>query len=342
MSGKNIVLDTSNGVPKSQANTKVNSSIPIAELASQTIEVPYVQISGEKTSPRLTVSAGLHGSEYVGILAAHKLVSKVVPSDLESTLAVLPLVNKFAFENFTRQVNPLDGVNLNRAFPGNPNGSISYQMVYSLFNKVIMKSDYYVDLHGGEPSEFLTPFILYCETGNSRVDERTEELVRDFGIKYIWKMKSVSKIDQSSSDRPILTPDGMAAAEAAKKGIPSFIAESGTDGKLDLSYIEVLYDGLMNVMRRTGVIRGKVLRPKEAPIFSETHALVNAGTTGIKYIQVNAGDIVDEGQKLCETRSLSGEILETMVSPIHGVILSVRNNPVSRPSENIFLILGLR
>lgn len=322
---------------------KNKGSIAVAELASQSVEIPYVQIVGKKESPRLTVSAGVHGSEYVGILAAHKLVNELEPSDLEGALAVLPLVNRSAFENFVKQINPIDGVNINRSFPGNPVGSISQQMAYNLFNKVILKSDFYVDLHGGEPAEYLTPYVLYVQTGNSKVDEATEDLVRIFGVKYAWKMKtdSAMKLSPASSEQILLKPDGMAATEAAKRGIPSFIAESGTDGKADQKYVETLFNGLSNVMKRVGVMTGKVQAPAEPTVLSERHALVNAGKSGIKYISVNVGDIVDEGQKLCETRSLSGEILETIRSPIHGVILSVRNNPISRPTENIFLILGL-
>jgi predicted deacylase len=323
-----------------KVNSKISGSIAISELTSQTIEIPFTRIIGKKETPLLTVSAGLHGSEYVGILAAHKLANEITPSDLEGALTVLPLVNRGAFENFVRQVNPLDGVNINRVFPGKPNGSISHQMAYNLFNIVISKSNFYIDLHGGEPGEFLTPYALYCETGNSKVDEKSEELVGIFGMKYVWKMKTLSK-HEPSSEQIVLSPDGMAAAEAAKSGIPSFIAESGTDGKIDEKYVEVLYRGILNVMKKTGVISGQVQSAIEKPVFSDRHALVNASETGIKYIKVNAGDIVDEGQQLCETRSLSGTMKETITSPIHGVILSVRNNPISRPAENIFLILGL-
>jgi predicted deacylase len=329
--------DTGNSA---QVNDKLSSSIVIAELTSQSIEIPFTRIVGKQRTPMLTVSAGVHGSEYVGILTAHKLANELAPSNLEGALTVLPLVNRLAFENFVKQVNPIDGVNINRIFPGKQDGSISYQMAYNLFNQIILKSNFYVDLHGGEPGEFLTPFILYCETGKSNVDEKTEDLVETFGIKYVWKMKSAEALGTLSKE-VTLTPDGMAAAEAAKKGIPSFIAESGTDGKIDENYVQILYKGLMNVMKKTGVMKGTLETVNEKPIFSDRHSLVNASQTGIKYIEVNAGDVVDEGQKLCETRSLSGTVKETITSPIHGVVLSVRNNPISRPSENIFLILGL-
>ena len=118
-----------------ETGSKVTKTITVGEMPYGRVDLPLTIISGSKPGPTLAVTAGVHGSEYCAIVAAFKLLAEVKPSDLHGNLAVIPLVTKTAFENRTRWVNPIDGVNPNRAFPGKQDGSIRLSDCISCFQR---------------------------------------------------------------------------------------------------------------------------------------------------------------------------------------------------------------
>ena len=88
-------------------------------------EVPYFEIVGKKPGPHLTVIAGIHGAEYSSIAAARQFVAEINDSEVIGRITVMPIVNVLAFWARTPFVIPVDFQNLNRAFPGNPDGSFT-------------------------------------------------------------------------------------------------------------------------------------------------------------------------------------------------------------------------
>src|SRR5687767_1481172 len=81
---------------------------------------PYVTISGRQDGPLATIIAGIHGCEYVSIHAAMRLAREIDPAELRGQLLVVPIVNLPSFWERTPFVNPIDGLNPNRIFPGTP------------------------------------------------------------------------------------------------------------------------------------------------------------------------------------------------------------------------------
>ena len=146
--------------------------------------------------------------------------AELKPADPHGALAMIPLVTRTAFENRTRWVNPVDGVNPNRAFPGKPDGSVSYQIAYHVFNELILKLTRTLDMHGGDLMESLHPHALFNETGKPEVDRISESMASSFGVEYLWRIPKNEK------------GTGNAFTEAAFAGIPSMLSEVGEDGKL--------------------------------------------------------------------------------------------------------------
>ena len=305
-----------------------------------TLEIPLRIVSGTRSGPTLAVTAGVHGSEYCAIVAAYNLANSIDPRDLRGTLALIPLVNRAAFESRTRAINPMDGVNQNRAFPGRPDGSVSYQIAYHVFNDLILKSDAYVDMHGGDLMESLIPYAVFSQTGNGSVDKMSEEMVRSLGIKHVWCTPSARAPGGDSTEGGPWGPRGVGFAEAAAAGVPSILAEAGEDGKLDLGNVKILHDGILNVMKQLGMMEGKpVIR--EEPIISRKCVFIGARRGGVFYSHVKAGDKVKEKQLLGEIKSLDGVTLEEVRAPFPGILLAVVNNPAVKVSDDIYELLAL-
>ena len=90
---------------------------------NQTIQFPVAKIKGRNPGPKILIAAGLHGCEYPGIVAAIRLFKSLEPSDVCGEITIVTLCSIAAFESRSFFVNPADGKNPNRVFPGLLNGS---------------------------------------------------------------------------------------------------------------------------------------------------------------------------------------------------------------------------
>ena len=106
-------------------------------------------LCGAAPGKTLVVTAGVHGCEYVGIQALRRLAADLDPARLSGNVILLPLANPSAFYAGAKQVVPEDGINLNRAFPGNAKGSLSARLAAALENALYPVADFLADLHGG-------------------------------------------------------------------------------------------------------------------------------------------------------------------------------------------------
>src|SRR4051794_23057330 len=93
--------------------------------------VPLTVVNGLKKStaqtPGVAVFGGTHGNEWEGQVTVKRLAHDLDPAEMSGRVILVPQLSESACVNNTR-ISPLDGVNMNRAFPGNPHGSISYRI----------------------------------------------------------------------------------------------------------------------------------------------------------------------------------------------------------------------
>ena len=225
--------------------------LPGAALANDEPR-PVISVAGAKAGPVLLVNAGVHGGEYPAIEAVIRLGKTLDPKKISGTVILMPVLNLPAFRTRTPFVCPIDNVNPNRVFPGDPNGSYSEQMTHALINEFVVYADAYIDLHGGDIPEALVPFVICrSEAGltdpNARdVAARSKEIAIAFGLPYVL---TVSK--------PMQPAKGQSSyAAAAEKGIPAILAEAGGVGQMQAEAVELLVNGVVNVMRHLGIMAG--------------------------------------------------------------------------------------
>ena len=300
---------------------------------------PVISITGAKPGPLLFVNAGVHGGEYAAIEAVIRLSNTLDPKKIAGAVILMPVMNLPAFRARTPFVCPIDNVNPNRVFPGDPTGSYSEQMTHALINEFVVHADSYIDLHGGDIPEALVPFVI-CRSETGLADSkardvaaRSKEMAVAFELPYVL---TVSK--------PVQTSKGLSSyAAAAEKGIPAILAEAGGVGQMQEEAVALLVDGVVKVMRHLGMINGgKVpshMEKNSKPKPKKTARSVVATTVltkfewlytkqqGIWYPKVAAGDLVKKGQEIGTVRDLFGDTLEKIVSPVNGVILFLTINP---------------
>lgn len=285
--------------------TKERFLLYIGETPTSKIEIPVVVAHGNANSGRtFCITAGIHGAEYVGIEAATRLHRSLDPAKMNGTVVVLPTINVSAFQNPTAFVNPIDGLNPNRSFPGDADGSITRRLVHVIYNEVIPKANFHVDLHGGDLTESLQPFTIFSRIGNPEVDKKSEEMAKIYGVKNIWVNANYS---------------GTSSEAVSKLGIPSIVAEAGKLGTYSDEDIQTHVTGLNNLLMYAGILEGKPKPPPNQSLFDES-IYIRPKHGGVFHPNVQAGEKVSKDQTLAYITDIWGDTIEEIRSPTNGVV----------------------
>lgn len=207
--------------------------------------VPLTVVRGTAgPGPGIAVFGGTHGNEYEGQVAVKRLCRELDPAALAGLAVLMPQLSESACRAGTR-VSPLDGVNMNRAFPGNPRGSISYRISHFVKTQVFPRVKFVVDVHsGGREAAFpiLTSFhrlpdaLQFAEMGRAARLFDTE-----FVFVYSRQMAS-----------------GLLTDEAEDEGKITIGGEFGHGEAVDPDGVRHAYEGSLNMMRHYGMLEGPV------------------------------------------------------------------------------------
>ncbi|MFL6595712.1 MAG: succinylglutamate desuccinylase/aspartoacylase family protein [Chthoniobacterales bacterium] len=289
---------------------------------------PVITVTGAKQGPTLFINAGVHGGEYPAIEAVIRLGKTLDPAAMAGTVILLPVLNLPAFRTRTPFVCPVDNVNPNRVFPGDPNGSYSEQMTHALVNEFVAHADAWLDLHGGDIPEALVPFSI-CRGGNDEVDLRSRELALAFGLPYVLAV-----------NKPVQPAKGSSSYVAGvERGVPSVLAEAGGVGQLQDDAVQTLVDGVHRVMAHLHMTN-QFLSPAREPTVLTSFDWLYAGHAGMFYSRIAAGDLVEKGQEVGTIGDFFGEQLETVVAPATGRVLFLTINP-SVQEKGILMGIGV-
>ena len=288
-------------------------ALPGSELAGETW--PVTTVTGSEPGPVVFINAGIHGGEYPAIETVIRLGKYLNPTDLVGAVVLMPVVNFPAFWQRSMFVCPVDNLNPNRAFPGDPHGSYTEQLVYALTNEFIAHADLHIDLHGGDMVEDLVPFSI-CQQGESAANKTALELAMVFGLPNVLLV-----------DRPVQASKGtLSYAAAAARGIPSFIAEAGGVGQLQQDAVDLLQAGVLRVLHHLGML--KTAMPECAqPTLLRSFEWLYCQNAGMFYPSVATNDEVEVGQIVGTIGSLFGETLEEIMSPVAGRVLFLTSSP---------------
>jgi hypothetical protein len=315
--------------------------LPGAALANDEPR-PVISVAGAKPGPALFVNAGVHGGEYPAVEAVIRLGKTLDPKKISGTVILMPVLNLPAFRTRTPFVCPIDNVNPNRVFPGDPRGSYSEQMTHACINEFVVHADAYVDLHGGDIPEALVPFVI-CRAGDDEVAKKSKAIAMAFGLPYVL---TVSKPGQPSKGHRAGAGGLSSYAAAADKGIPAILAEAGGAGQMQEEAVALLVDGVVNVMSHLGMfddanhefqISKSETNSKSKPKKTARSAVATTvwtkfewlytKSTGVWYPKVAPGDAVRHGEQIGTVGDLFGDTLEEIVSPVNGVVLFLTINP---------------
>src|SRR5579875_3345802 len=292
--------------------TTIRRTIELAGLP-----VPLIELTGSADGPLLTVLAGVHGCEYASMAAVRRWARDLENRELRGRVRAVPVLNLTAFAARAPFVVPEDGKNLNRCFPGRPDGTLAERLAYDTFSELISGSDALIDAHCGDLVEALQPFSLY-EGGPA--EDRSRELAGAYGLPYIIRQ-------EPGPDRAVA---GTSVGAAAQAGIPAICAESGGCGLVEPHAVALHEAGLSSALRLLGMADD---RPGDAPGRAQLHYLsrflwLRCRSAGWWEPVVKPGDTVASGQVIGTVTSLDGaQTLETITAPADCVVIFLTSSP---------------
>jgi uncharacterized protein len=253
------------------------------------IDIPIAVIKNG-SGPSVLLMAGNHGDEYEGQVTLARLIHDLDASDVSGRIIVLPAANLPAAMDGAR-ISPLDSGNLNRAFPGEPDGTPTWQIAHYIDSVLVPMCAAWADLHSGGGSMDYLPFAAFYESGDAALDARGEAIMRAVGA--------------PRSVRVTARPDPrLAAATAHRRKIAYLGGEWGGGGCVNPDGVALTRHGVLRVLAHLGVLRK--LDRFDVPPAGKTQSLEWGGyeyyafapEAGLFEPVVRLGDRVKDGQ-LC-------------------------------------------
>ena len=306
---------------------KVSGKLIVEDGVDNGSFVPISIIYGEKPGPVLVLNAGLHGTEYVPVIALQKLLKETNPSELSGILVLVQIANVPSFRGRSAYSNPIDFKNPNRAFPGKADGTFSERLAFTLSYQVMDRCDYYIDLHGGEFNESLLNFLyFYYGCPDNDICRKSRMLAHAMGNIYMFPFNYTTV--------PESMPSEFSEYEAMRRGIPAIVVEIGDRGSVDPEMVEFALKGIKNVMKTIGMLEGKPFVVENPTYLLDEYFLVS-NSDGIFYSLVNKGDLVEEGALLGYITDYWGNKLEDLSAPFSGIVVKTFKAPAINKGENV-------
>jgi len=283
-----------NGVlPGTSTRLAWSPNIQIAGLSQTT---PVLVVNGAHTGPTLCLTAALHGDELNGIEIIRRTMYDLDPAKLSGRVVGVPIVNLSGFQQGSRYLP--DRRDLNRYFPGRPDGTLADRIAHSLFTDVISHCDMLVDIHTGSLKRTNLP-QLRADMNNPEVAEFTRGFDR------------MAVVHSSGSP-------GMLRTAAVNAGIRAVTMEAGESLRIQEHQIEAGVNSLNSLLEKHRMISRMFVWGDPQPVYYDS-TWIRAQHGGILFSEVDLGD-----------RITVGKILGYITDPITNEQYPIRSNTNGR------------
>ena len=297
--------------------------------------VPLTVINGGRGPNQNGVAAfgGTHGNEWEGPVAIRRLCHDLDPDRMSGRVILIPQLSESACRANSR-VSPLDGVNMNRAFPGNPRSTISYRIAHFVKTCIFPQVRVVLDIHsGGYQGIFPHVASFHLVENQSQLQEMAEVAkLFDTPCVMIYSKEMAS---------------GLLTDEAEAEGKITIGSEFGYGESVNRRGTAHAYEGIKNVLRHYRVIDEPIAKI-DAERLTPTRFLAAPGlesyvpcpSDGIWEPAVDPGDAVDEGQLIGRLHDLDFHVKPAweIRAPREGTILMMHFPAVAKKGTTLFTL----
>jgi predicted deacylase len=271
----------------------VNSAVAIAQ--------------GLRSGPTAWLQACVHGPEVGGSIGIRAFLKDLRLDQLRGTIICLLTANPLAFRSF-RRLTPIDGMNLNRAFPGKTGGSTSEQIALRVFEMAFKAADVMIDLHSGGDHLICCYHVIFSDE-RSKAGAESRRLAFCTNARNLWNAAGLL--------------DGAAFSEFVRRGKPALLIESGGGASVTRQDIKNYAMGIRGVCQGMSMLPGQP--PTEKVRLGQNVAFLRSSTGGFFEPVVKPGGTVRKNQKLGAITNLHGDVREIFHCPFEkGWVAAIR------------------
>ncbi len=299
--------------------TIVSTGLPIDEK----LLIRKNVITGGKGKKRICIVTGTHGDELEGQYVCYSLNRFIQKHQdcLNGTVEIYPALNPLGIDSIMRGVPAFD-LDMNRIFPGTIDGSMAERTAYYILED-LKGADMVIDIHSSN--------IFLREIPQVRININTAEKLVPYAkllnVEFIWVHEAATVLEATL------------AHSLNSVGTPTLVVEMGVGMRINHKFGNRLCTGILNLMHEMGMWEEPAddkeysfsMSPLLTPVLSEAGGVefVNADESGVFITDVKNNIVVDEGEEIgLIVSSLTGEVLQHVLAPAHGLLFTIRAYPV--------------
>lgn len=294
--------------------TVASVDLPVDEVLA--IKKRRIQPKGKtKGLKRISIVTGIHGDELEGQYVCFEVARRIEEQidKLKGIVDIYPAMNPLGIDSITRGIPAFD-LDMNRLFPGNIDGNITEYLAAEIM-KDVSGSDLVIDIHASN--------IYLTEIPQIRINELHEEALVPFAkesnVDFVW-VHGASTVLQSTF-----------AYSLNDTGTPCLVVEMGVGMRITKEYGNQLTDGIFSLMKKLGIWAGEVA-PARTPIISRNPhdvSYLNASVGGLFIQKVHHWEKLKKGDLIGQIIDpLSGKVLDEVISPVDGILFTIREYPI--------------
>lgn len=284
--------------------------------------------------PVVWLTGCVHGEEVGGIAIIQEIFKKLKKEPLlQGAVYAFPLMNPMGFEMVSRSIG-VSSDDLNRAFPGNPKGSLAERIADKVFTTIMATNPALVlDLHNDWTQSI--PYTLidpYPGAEHKEAYEKVKHYAEQTGFVVINEQEEAD--DRDDLKRTL-------SGSLLLKNVPAITLELGEAYVVNEQNVEEGVKAIWNILMQLGmvtvseqkmdyaipeVLQGKILHYSHQPVSS---------SSGIIRFKVKPGQLVKKDQPIAKIYNVFGKLEQTLAADRDGIVLGHSDSSVALPGEPI-------
>ncbi len=235
--------------------------------------------------PTALLTGANHGDEYEGPVALRALAHGLEPESIKGRVIILPFLNMPAFQAGTR-TSPIDGANLNRIFPGRPDGTPSEKIADYVTHTLVGMADLVLDFHSGGRTLDFVPFAAAHRLGDAAQEAACVAAMRAFNAPYSMILLEIDNV-------------GMFDTTVESLGKVFVSTELGGGGTVTARSARIAHKGARNVLIHAGILDAEPdVAPSQNLDMPDSDCFVFAEQDGLIEPLADLGDWLERGDPL--------------------------------------------
>jgi N-alpha-acetyl-L-2,4-diaminobutyrate deacetylase len=291
--------------------------------------IPVVNVRNGD-GPTAVLFGGNHGDEFEGPVALMKLARELDPQSIRGRVIMVPMLNRPAVTAGTR-LSPIDGANMNRAFPGSCHDSFTGMIAHYVSTKILDQADLVVDVHSGGVSNHFLPCVNMHRVEDDDQMKRMLAAGKSWGAPMVFIYRDVAG-------------EGLLPSYAEKLGKVTLGTEVGGRAQFGVKMLQITETGLRNVLHWLGILAEPATAPPavepQVVASDDTRDYVMSPVSGIFEPFCELGDDVKIAQVLGQVHDL--EMISRPPVPVRaetaGFVIARRAIPLTAQGEMVAAI----